>query len=57
MYFSSEFGENPIGHHFDPQQILEASESGMSQEEIHARARKREFEPEVIPDIHLPEAW
>lgn len=43
MYFSSEFGENPIGHHFDPQQILEAYESGMSQEEVHARARKREF--------------
>lgn len=43
MYFSSEFGENPIRHHFDPQQILEAYESGMSQEEVHARARKREF--------------
>lgn len=57
MYYSAEFGENPIGHHFDPQKVLEAYEAGATKDEIHARARNNEFEPAVIPDIHLPEAW
>lgn len=57
MYFSAEFGANPIGEFIDMEKILSAYEDGQEKDEIHRRARNKEFEPAEIPDIHLPEAW
>lgn len=57
MWASEEFGADPIGVHFDPEQIVAAQADGLSFEEIHARARNAEYEPSVKPDVHLPELW
>lgn len=57
MWASEEFGADPIGVHFDPEKILAAYLSGLSFEEIHARARDAEYEPAVKPEVHLPELW
>lgn len=57
MWASEGFGANPIGVHFDPEQILGAHRAGLSFEEIHARSRNAEYEPAVKPDVHLPELW
>ena len=57
MWASQEFGQNPIGIYFDPEQIVAARAAGLSFEEIHARARHAEYEPAIKPDVHLPELW
>lgn len=57
VYFSEEFDANPIGFQFDPEKVLEAYLAGQGKDEIHQRCRNQEFEPEVLQDIHLPEAW
>ena len=57
MWASAEFGDNPIGEHFDPEQIVAARRSGHSFEEIHDRCRHGEYRPAVIPEVYLPELW
>ncbi|WP_375399736.1 VOC family protein [uncultured Amnibacterium sp.] len=57
MWASQEFGDNPIGVHFDPDRIVEARASGLTFQEIHRRARDAEYEPAVKPDVFLPELW
>lgn len=57
MWASKEFGANPIGVYFDPEQVLAAHRSGLTFEAIHARSRAGEYEPDVKPDVHLPELW
>lgn len=58
MWHSAEFAANPIGEHFDPDQIVTArDEQGLSFEEIHQRCRAGEYTPAVIPEVHLPEMW
>ena len=57
MWASAEFGDNPIGAHFDPDLVHDAYLHGASFEEIHRRARAGEFEPAVKPDVYLPELW
>lgn len=57
MWASEEFGQNPIGRHFDPEKMVAARRDGLSWEEIHRRAREGEYEPEVIPEVYLPELW
>lgn len=57
MWASEEFGQNPIGRHFDPEKMVEARRDGLSWEEIHRRAREGEYEPDVIPEVYLPELW
>lgn len=57
MWASSEFAKNPIGRHFDPDKIVVARNQGLDFGEIHRRAREGEYEPSVIPDVHLPELW
>ncbi|MCU1415344.1 MAG: extradiol dioxygenase [Microbacteriaceae bacterium] len=57
MWASAEFGQNPIGKHFDPEQLVAARASGLEFEEIHRRARAGEYEPAVKPEVYLPELW
>lgn len=57
MWASQEFSDNPIGEFFDPDQLVEARNSGLDWEEIHRRARAGEYMPAVIPEVHLPELW
>ncbi|MFT4219561.1 MAG: VOC family protein [Microbacterium sp.] len=57
MWASRDFGENPIGEHFDPEKLVEARAQGLSFAEIHSRASAGEYRPAVIPDVHLPELW
>jgi len=57
MWASEEFGQNPIGRHFDPEQLVAAQQAGLEFAEIHHRARNGEYEPAVKPDVHLPELW
>jgi catechol 2,3-dioxygenase len=57
MWASEEFAANPIGVHFDPDQIVAARDQGLSFEEIHRRCREGEYEPAVIPEVYLPEMW
>lgn len=57
MWASEEFGQNPIGRHFDPEKMVAARLDGLSWQEIHRRARAGEYEPEVIPEVYLPELW
>lgn len=57
MWSSLEFAENPVGAHFDPDQMVAARESGLSFQEIHRRARAGDYTPAVIPDIYLPEVY
>ncbi|WP_223622887.1 VOC family protein [Microbacterium sp. EST19A] len=57
MWASQEFGENPIGEYFDPDQIVAARESGLEWDDIHRRTRAGHYIPEVIPQVHLPELW
>lgn len=57
MWASQEFGDNPIGEYFDPDQIVEVHKAGADGKEIHERARKGEYRPEVVPEVYLPELW
>jgi catechol 2,3-dioxygenase len=57
MWASEEFGNNPIGKHFDPDQLVAARESGLTFEEIHRHARAGEYTPAVVPEVYLPELW
>lgn len=57
MWASQEFGENPIGQHFDPEKLVDARKSGLTFEDIHRQAREGAFLPSKIPDVHLPELW
>lgn len=57
MWASREFDQNPIGRHFDPEQMVVARRNGIGWDEIHRRALAGEYEPEVIPEVHLPELW
>lgn len=57
MWASEEFGANPIGIHFDPDQLVTARAAGLDFQEIHRRARNAEYEPATKPDVHLPELW
>ncbi len=57
MWASQEFGENPIGVYFDPEQIVAARDAGLSFEEIHKNAREGAYEPAVKPEVYLPELW
>jgi len=57
MWASEEFDANPIGKHFDPEQLVAAREAGVDVPEIHRRAREGLYEPSVIPEVYLPELW
>ncbi len=57
MWASEEFGNNPIGEHFDPEQIVDARAQGLSFADIHGRCRAGEYRPAVVPEVHLPELW
>jgi catechol-2,3-dioxygenase len=57
MWASEEFSENPIGAHFDPDQLVAARDAGLAWEEIHRRCRAGEYLPSVVPDVYLPELW
>ncbi|MFL1380802.1 VOC family protein [Nocardiopsis protaetiae] len=58
MWASLEFASNPIGAWFDPDRIVRAREEGLPMEEIHARARAGEYQPEKPPaSILLPEVY
>ncbi len=57
MWASDEFGADPIGAHFDPNQLVAARRSGMTFAEIHAECRKGRYEPAVKPEVFLPELW
>lgn len=57
MWASREFAENPIGAHFDPDQLVEARKDGLDFKEIHQNARDGKYLPAVIPEVHLPELW
>lgn len=54
---SREFAENPIGAHFDPDQLVEARKDGLDFKEIHRNAQDGKYLPAGIPDVHLPELW
>lgn len=58
MWHSEDFAANPIGEHFDPDQIVAArDDQGLTFEQIHENCRRGAYMPEVIPDVHLPEMW
>ena len=57
MWGSEEFGNNPIGVHFDPEPIVQAWAEGVTFEEIHRRARAGDYEPAVKAEVFLPELW
>jgi len=57
MWASQEFGNNPIGEFFDPDQIVAEREAGLSGDEIHQNARKGKYRPDEVPEIYLPELW
>ena len=58
MWASREFAANPVGVFFDPDQVVEAREQGLSKDEIHANARGGKYAPENPPaDVLLPEAY
>ncbi|WP_372672437.1 VOC family protein [Amycolatopsis kentuckyensis] len=58
MWASREFAANPLGVYFDPDQLVEAREQGLTKDEIHAGARAGKYPPEVPPaDVLLPEAY
>jgi catechol 2,3-dioxygenase len=51
---SPEFKENPIGHVFDPDRVLEALRGGATAEEVHRRAYSGEFDPGTPLDLRFP---
>ena len=57
MWASEEFGQNPIGKHFDPEQLVAARQYGLDFAEIHRRARAGQYEPAQTPQVYLPELW
>jgi catechol 2,3-dioxygenase len=57
MWASEEFSSNPIGMHFDPENLVEARNDGLGFDEIHRRARAGEYTPSVVPEVFLPELW
>jgi catechol 2,3-dioxygenase len=57
MWASEEFSKNPIGNHFDPELLVNDRNKGLGFAEIHVKARAGEYEPAVVPDVHLPELW
>ena len=48
-----EFHADPIGRFVDPERVAAAYADGESFDEIHARAMKGEFSPDVAP-IEVP---
>lgn len=54
MLTSPEFHENPIGHFFDPEQVLAAREGGMSLDEIRQGTMSNRYRPDPMPDLPFP---
>ena len=55
MQASEDFRTNPIGSFFDPEKVLQAHKAGMDFDTLSRAMRQGDYEPDVIPNIGLPE--
>jgi catechol 2,3-dioxygenase len=54
MATSELFAADPIGVNVDPARIVAARDTGMTPDEIHARAMRGEFTAATSLDLRLP---
>lgn len=51
MLTSPAFHENPVGHFFDPEQVLAARDAGVPFEEIREGTMSNRYRPDPMPDL------
>ncbi len=55
MRSASAFHEDPLGQPVDPDQLVAASEQGLTLDEIHERAYTGQYKPAVLPFLPRPD--